>query len=256
MAANCQSCEQRRQHAQPSAPNSSILYPIVPDVEASDARARINLMQSMIEAQRLRQPHARVDPGLLQEISTARLLREHHRFESGEQISRPLTAKEKASGHKGNCQMILVRMGPRAEQWRELDMVCIGDPSVEYSYGAPLDKTLYIVEAKDTASVDAHQLALNVQLAQYLGARVAYSFPGKKPSQRTELEKKYKDMRGPEKLGGPLVFICTQPLEGAKGGRGLDSLPTYEQTWRSGLVESGEVEFDPENDYEFDNTYG
>lgn len=210
----------------------------------------------MIEAQSLRQPNRKVDPGFLQEISTARLLREHHRFKSGNQISRPLTAEEKSSGHKGNCQMILVQMGPGAEEWRELDMVCIGDPSAEYSYDAPLDKTLYIVEAKDTASVDSHQLALNVQLAEYLHARVAYSFPGERLGQRRALEKKYEEINGPKRLGGLLVFICTQPLGGAQGGRGLDQLPTYEQTWRSGEVESGKVEFDPKKDYDFDNTFG
>jgi hypothetical protein len=210
----------------------------------------------MIEAQRSRDPHAKIDAGFLQEISTARLLLERHRFKSGNQISRPLTTEEKKSGHKGNCQVILVQMGPGAEEWRELDMVCIGDPSVEYSYEAPLDKTLYIVEAKDTASVDGHQLEVNVQLADYMYARVAYSFPGERLGQRRALLKKYEEINGPKRLGGPLVFISTQPLEGAKGGRGLDQLPTYEQTWRSGEVESGKEEFDPKKDYDFDNTSG
>jgi hypothetical protein len=163
---------------------------------------------------------------------------------------------EKTSGHKGNCQMILVQMGPGAEEWRELDMVCIGDPSVEYSYNAPLDKTLYIVEAKDTATVDAHQLEVNVRLAEHMYARVAYSFPGERLGQRRALLEKYEAIDGPKRLGGPLVFICTPPLGGAQGGRGLDRLPTYEQTWRSGEVESGKVEFDPKKDYDFDNTFG
>lgn len=253
---DCQSCEERKKQAQGSAYNSTILYPIVPDVDVSDARARINLMQTMIEAQRSLKPHAGLDAGFLQEISTARLLRQHHRFTSGAQISRPLTMEEKKSGHKGDCQMILVRMGPGNHEWRELDLICIGDPSKEYTLEAPPDRTLYIVEAKDTASVDGHQLEVNVALAEHLRARVAYSLPGERPGQCRALRKKYEQIRGAERLGGPLVFIHTEPLGGAKRGAGLDRLPTYEQTWRSSLVESREVEFDPKIDYDFDNAFG
>ncbi|KAF5597808.1 hypothetical protein FPCIR_3384 [Fusarium pseudocircinatum] len=86
----------------------------------------------------------------------------------GRQISRPLTDAEKREGRNGSSQMITVPL--QGNKYRELDMV----------YDE--DGTTFIVEAKNTKTVDHSQLQPNIELAQQIKGVLVYAI-GEKDDQ-------------------------------------------------------------------------
>lgn len=238
--------------------NSTIIYPKVPP-EENDPAVRINVMKEIFLAGLPpKNSHAKIDQGFYHEIQTAQMLHQRSLLRSGAQISRPLTAAEKARGEKGDSQMVKVPM--EGNRYREIDMVCTGDPTVEPGWHPLADKkTLYLVEAKDTARGDSHQLELNVQLASRMKAGVCYSFQGQKPSREQALRSAYEriDVGGSKRP--TLAFINTEPVQfgtnyydGYGTLMGTDQLPTLKQTLRRQQVMSGE-EYDPKVDYDWDS---
>lgn len=237
-----------------SGPNSTIIYPTVPPAE-EDPAVRINVMKEMFKAA-LPPPNSRkpLDQGTYHEIQTAEMLYNASVITNGKQISRGLTAAEKAAGKKGTEQSLLVPM--ESGDVREIDMVCIGDPTLGPGHHPDGDKkTMYIVEAKNTQRVDTHQIAGNVQLAKALGAGVAYSLAGPSPGQEKAIRAEY-----PAGPTAPKLAVIHTPAEqfGAnyndKNGpvmKGLEPLPTRVQILRKQGVMNGD-HFDPKVDHDWD----
>ncbi|KAG5746819.1 hypothetical protein H9Q72_003505 [Fusarium xylarioides] len=98
----------------------------------------------------------------------------------GSQISRPLTDAERREGLNGSSQMITVPL--QGNKYRELDMV----------YNE--DGTTYIVEAKNTKTVDHSQLQPNIQLAQQIKGALVYAI-GEKDGQERALNEAYKKLK-------------------------------------------------------------
>ncbi|KAF4503313.1 hypothetical protein FAGAP_467 [Fusarium agapanthi] len=141
-----------------SSHNSAIVYPSVPPTE-EDPRSRVNVMIDIFNAGLSSHAGGKLDRGLYHEIFTANKLVQDYKIMHGRQISRPLTDLEKQEGLSGSSQMIT---GPlQGNKFRELDMID--------SQGG----TTYIVEAKNTKTVDHSQLQPNIQLAQQIQGALA-----------------------------------------------------------------------------------
>ncbi|KAM5343517.1 hypothetical protein ACJ41O_012054 [Fusarium nematophilum] len=152
--------------------NSTIIYPNVPPNEA-DPRERINVMIDIFNAGLSSRTGGKMDRGLYHEIFTAFNLVQDYKITHGRQISRPLTDSEKKSQQSGHSQMITVPL--QGNTFRELDMV--------YEQGG----TTYVVEAKNTKTVDHSQLQPNVHLAKQLRGGLVYAI-GEKASQERALK--------------------------------------------------------------------
>nr|RBQ94022.1 hypothetical protein FVER53263_10006 [Fusarium verticillioides] len=162
-----------------SSHNSTIVYPCVPTTE-EDPRARINVMIDIFNACLSSRSGGKLDRGLYHEIFTAYKLVQDYKIMHGSQISRPLTDAEKQEGRNGSSQMITVPL--QGNKYRELDMV--------YKE----DGTTFIVEAKNTKTVDHSQLQPNIQLAQQIQGALVYAI-GEKDGQERALNEAYKRLR-------------------------------------------------------------
>lgn len=166
-------------------PNSTIIYPTVPEHE-KDPRARVNVMTAMFNNSLRGLKHKdKIDTGFAHEIATAQYLLNNivyfnDEVQCGWHISRSLTANEKTAGLKGDSQFVKVPMGKQS--YRELDMIFFDNRN-----GA--NGMLTIVEAKSTKSIDHHQMGYNVQLAKRLGGKVIYSVD--RPGQESALQAAY-----------------------------------------------------------------
>ncbi|KAF5717025.1 c6 zinc finger domain-containing protein [Fusarium globosum] len=149
-----------------SSHNSVIVYPSVPPTE-EDPRARINVMIDIFNAGLSSRAGGKLDRGLYHEIFTAYKLVQDYKIMHGSQISRPLTDSEKREGNK----------------YRELDMV----------YNE--DGTTYIVEAKNTKTVDHSQLQPHIHLAQQIQGALVYAIAEKDGQERAlkEAHRKLQD---------------------------------------------------------------
>ncbi|KAF5724945.1 hypothetical protein FMUND_310 [Fusarium mundagurra] len=115
----------------------------------------------------------------------------------GSQISRPLTDLEKREGLNGSSQMITVSL--QGNKYRELDMV--------YSEGG----TTYIVEAKNTKTVDHSQLQPNIQLPQQIQGALVYAI-GEKEGQERALNEAYKQLKDQHQSQNfPLLHVLRIP---------------------------------------------
>ncbi|KAF5252548.1 hypothetical protein FANTH_2442 [Fusarium anthophilum] len=162
-----------------SSHNSAIVYPSVPPTE-EDPRARINVMIDIFNAGLSSRAGGKLDRGLYHEIFTAYKLVQDYKIMHGNQISRPLNDSEKREGLNGSSQMITVPL--QGNKYRELDMV--------YNKGG----TTYIVEAKNTKTVDHSQLQPNIQLAQHIQGALVYAI-GEKDGQERALKDAYKKLQ-------------------------------------------------------------
>jgi hypothetical protein len=179
--------------------NSTIVYPTVPPKEA-DPRSRINAMIDIFNAGLSSRAGRKLDRGLYHEIFTAYRLVQDYKITHGSQISRPLTESEKREGLNGSSQMITVPL--QGNKYRELDMV--------YNEGG----TAYIVEAKNTKTVDHSQLQPNIQLAQQIQGVLVYAI-GEKDSQERALKEAYKKLQAqhqPSNTGNfPALHVMRVP---------------------------------------------
>ncbi|KAF5644108.1 multidrug resistance [Fusarium sp. NRRL 52700] len=166
-----------------SSHNSNIVYPNVPPIE-EDPRARINVMIDIFNAGLSSRAGSKLDRGLYHEIFTAYKLVQDYKIMHGRQISRPLTDSEKREGLNGSSQMITVPL--QGNKYRELDMV----------YNE--DGTTFIVEAKNTKTVDHSQLQPNIQLAMQIQGALVYAI-GEKDGQERALQEAYKKLQDQHK---------------------------------------------------------
>ncbi|KAF5635694.1 hypothetical protein F25303_8371 [Fusarium sp. NRRL 25303] len=162
-----------------SSHNSAIVYPSVPPTE-EDPRARINVMIDIFNAGLSSRAGGKLDRGLYHEIFTAYKLVQDYKIMHGSQISRPLTDSEKRESLNGSSQMITVPL--QGNKYRELDMI----------YNE--DGTTYIVEAKNTKTVDHSQLQPNIHLAQQIQGALVYAI-GEKDGQERALKEAYKKLQ-------------------------------------------------------------
>lgn len=187
----------------PAVPNSTIIYPTVPQHE-EDPAARVNVMIAMFNNSLRGLAHnGTVDVGFAHEILTARYLLEstagsYNAGQRGCHISRPLTTKEKAAGLKGDSQLVKVPM--EGGKFRELDMVFFDNRD-----GA--GGMLTIVEAKSMRYVDHHQMGANVELARRVGGKVIYSID--RPGQEGKLQAAYRKIAATQGLPPFEVIVPT-----------------------------------------------
>ncbi|KAM0236995.1 hypothetical protein ACHAP5_009191 [Fusarium lateritium] len=162
-----------------SSHNSKIVYPSVPPNE-EDPRSRINVMIGIFNKGLSSRAGTKLDRGLYHEIFTAYKLVQDYKIMHGSQISRPLIESEKREGLNGSSQMITVPL--QGNKFRELDMV--------YNENG----ISYIVEAKNTKTVDHSQLHPNIQLAQQIQGALVYAI-GEKDGQERALKEAYKKLQ-------------------------------------------------------------
>ncbi|MEH2373813.1 hypothetical protein [Nostoc sp.] len=211
----------------------TINYPNVPDNE-KDPRVRINVMIKQFNDS-LKVRYQQIDCGLYHEIQTAMHLVGNFKIVHGKQISRGLTKEEKNSCLNGDSQNITTPT--ENGKYREIDFVFDEDEKTN------------IVEAKNTASVDTHQVDKNKKLAQKLGGKVIYALAGNKDAQMNAIKKKFQEGESLEIASQQLEFI-TIPAD--EFGRlynegivaGLGYIPTLKQIMDESFnVDSG-AEYD------------
>ncbi|KAF5714486.1 hypothetical protein FMUND_7401 [Fusarium mundagurra] len=169
----------QRDMSENSIRHSLNFYPSVPPTE-EDPRARINAMIDIFNTGLSSRAGGNLDRGLYHEIFTAYKLVQDYKIMHGNQISRPLTDSEKREGLNGSSQMITVPL--QGNKYRELDMV--------YNEGG----TTYIVEVKNTKTVDHSQFQPNIQLEQQIQGALVYAI-GEKDGQERALNEAYKKLK-------------------------------------------------------------